>query len=57
MMQTAHTVWNTSPALRTALVTQKQDGQGPYNVTLRRVRAAIVAVEKQFVFHILSVCL
>ena len=27
------------------------------NVTLRRVRAAIVAGEKQYVLHILSVCL
>ena len=27
------------------------------NVTLRRVREAIVIVEKQYVLHILSVCL
>jgi RNase P/RNase MRP subunit POP5 len=27
------------------------------NVTLRRVRTAIVAVEKQYVLHILSACL
>jgi hypothetical protein len=34
-----------------------QDGQCTYNVILRRVRVAIVAVEKQYVLHILSVCL
>jgi len=28
-----------------------------YNVTLRRVRATNVAVEKQWVLHILSLCL
>jgi hypothetical protein len=27
-----------------------------YNVTLKRDRAAIIAVEKQWVLHILSVC-
>ena len=27
-----------------------------YNVTLRRVRATIVAVEKLYVLHIVSVC-
>ena len=28
-----------------------------YNVTLKCVRISIVAVEKQYVLHILSVCL
>jgi len=28
-----------------------------YNVTMKRVRATIVVVEKQYVLHILSVCL
>jgi len=31
--------------------------QHTYNVTLRRVRATIFAVEKQQVLHILNVCL
>ena len=31
--------------------------QCTYNVTLRRVRATIVVVDKQYVLHILSVCL
>jgi len=31
--------------------------QGTYHVTLRRVRATIVVVEKQAVLHILRVCL
>jgi len=35
----------------------KQDQQCACNVTLRRVRATIVAVEKQYVLYILSVCL
>jgi len=35
----------------------KQERQCTYNVTLRRVRAAIVAMEKQLVLHNLSVCL
>jgi hypothetical protein len=35
----------------------KQDRQCTYNVTLRRVRAIIVAVDKQYVLCILSVCL
>jgi len=34
-----------------------QDRQCTYNVTLRRVRVTTVAVEKQQVLHILSVCL
>jgi len=33
----------------------KQDSQFTYNVTLRRVRATIVAEEKQLILHILSV--
>jgi len=33
-----------------------QDRQCTYNVTLRRVRATIVTVEKQRVLHKLSVC-
>ena len=28
-----------------------------YDVTLRRVRVTIVAVEKQWVLHVVSVCL
>ena len=32
------------------------DSQRVYNVTLRRVRVTVVAVEKQNVLHILSVC-
>jgi hypothetical protein len=36
---------------------QKQDRQCTYNVTLWRVRAYIVAVEKQEVWRILSACL
>ena len=35
----------------------KQDRQSTYNVTLRPVRAAVVAVEKQWVLHNLSVCI
>ena len=35
----------------------KQDTQYTYNLTLRRVSLNIVAVEKQYVLHILSVCL
>ena len=35
----------------------EQDGRCTYNVKLRRVRATIVAVENQLVFHILSVYL
>ena len=34
-----------------------QDMQFTCNVTLRRFRANIVAVEKEYVLHILSVCL
>ena len=35
----------------------KQDRQCTYNVTLRRVRATTVAVEKQQMLHKLSVCI
>ena len=35
----------------------KQDRKCRYNVTLRRVHATIVAVEKQWVLHNLSVCI
>jgi hypothetical protein len=35
----------------------KKDRQCTYNVILRRVRVANVAVEKQYVLHILRVCL
>ena len=35
----------------------KQGRQCMYNVILRRVHAAIVVVEKQWVLHNLSVCL
>ena len=35
----------------------KQDRQWTHNITLRRVRAAIVAVEKQWILHNLSVCI
>jgi len=34
----------------------KEDRQCTYNITLRRVRATNVAVEKQWVLHSLSVC-
>jgi len=34
----------------------KQDRQYTYKVTFRRVRATFVAVEKQKILHILSVC-
>jgi len=35
----------------------QRDGQFTYNVPLRRVRFTIVALEKQKLLHILSVCL
>ena len=35
----------------------KQDGQCMYKVTLSRFRVTVVVVEKQQVFHVLSVCL
>jgi len=36
---------------------KKKDRQCTYNLTVRRIREAIVAVEKQYVVHILGVCL
>ena len=42
---------------RSAFFCTKQDRQCTCNVTLRRVRVIVVAVEKQSVLHILSVCL
>ena len=38
-------------------VNRIQDRQCTYNVTLRRIRAAIVAVEKHWVLQNLSVCI
>jgi uncharacterized membrane protein YciS (DUF1049 family) len=38
-------------------LTKKQKGQCNYNGTLRRIRATILAVEKQQLLHVLSVCL
>jgi len=35
----------------------KQDMQCTYNVTMEGVSANIVSVEKQYVLHIVSVCL
>jgi hypothetical protein len=43
--------------LRDRKVLLQYGRQCTYNVTLRRVRAAIVAVEKQWVLHNLSVCI
>jgi hypothetical protein len=34
----------------------EQDRQCTYNVTLRRVRETMVAMEKQYVLHVLCVC-
>jgi len=45
---------NTLPAF--AWKELQQDRQCTYNVTLRRVRTTIIAMEKQYVLHILSVC-
>jgi hypothetical protein len=42
---------------RLAQLVCKQDMQYAYTVTLSRVRATIVVVEKQCVWHNLSVCL
>jgi hypothetical protein len=39
------------------LYKNKQERLVTYDVTMRRVRATIVAVEKQYVLHIVSVCL
>jgi hypothetical protein len=51
MMQTARTVWNTISALWTA------SGDTKTRQIKAVQRVTIVAVEKQYVFHILSVCL
>jgi hypothetical protein len=40
----------------TEMSSTKQDKQCTYNVTVRRVRAAIVALEEQRSLHNLSVC-
>jgi hypothetical protein len=37
--------------------TQQEDRHCTYNVTSRRVRATIVAVEKQYALHIVGMCL
>ena len=34
----------------------KHDRQCTHNVTMRRIRATIVEVEKQCILHLLSVC-
>jgi len=34
---------------------ENQGRQGTYNVTLSRIRTSIVAVEKQYLLHILTV--
>ena len=44
-----------SKALDQTITWLKQDGQCTYNVTLRRVRATIIVVEKQWILHVLSV--
>jgi len=38
-------------------LSHQQDRQFIYSLTLRRVSVTIFAVEKQWVLHILSVCL
>ena len=35
----------------------KQDMQGTFKVTLRGIRAAIVAVAKHYIIHVLNMCL
>ena len=40
-----------------SLLITEQDSQCTYNLTLKRVHVTNVAVEKQRVLHILSVCL
>jgi len=43
---------------QSALIFDRQHRQCAYDVTLRRVRkAAVVEVEKEYVLHIVSVCL
>ena len=48
---------NVIVASRHVLQQQKQDRQCRNNVTLRRIRATTVTMDKQQVLHILSVCL
>ena len=43
--------------VETNTVRMEQDRQYTYNVTLRRVRATIIAVDKQQVLYNVSVCL
>jgi hypothetical protein len=51
-------VSTTSPASKLMKLKQKkQDGQCKYNITLRRVRVSTVAMEKQYVTRIPSMCL
>jgi len=53
-----HIIFNNFLSASLALMRMwKQDRQCTNNVTLRRVRAAIVALEKQSVLHIHCVCL
>ena len=52
--------WMNSQHVRcqSVLIFERQHRQRAFNVTLRRVlKAAVVAVVKQYVLHILSVCL
>jgi len=52
--------WMNSQQVRCqpVLISETQQTRCAYNVTLRRVRkAAVVAMEKQYVLHIVSVCL
>jgi hypothetical protein len=49
-------VWQLVTACHHIAPDLQQDKQCTYNVTLRRVRVTIVAEEKQYVLHILSVC-
>jgi hypothetical protein len=51
----AETIWNTFQRMH--VLHYEQDRQCTYNVTLRRVPAITVAVEKQWVLHKLSVCI
>ena len=46
-----------APRSKHSLSQLQQDRQCAHNVTLRRVRATIVAVEKQKMLHMLSACL
>ena len=48
--------WQLVTARRHIAPVLQQDKQCTYNVTVRRVRVTIVAEEKQYLLHILSVC-